>query len=69
MSTSARFVFSCLCWLLKKSHQAVSASDIIYSFDYFLGYLEHKWGVTSGRVFSPPLRGSPPPLCNHLWYW
>ena len=44
-------------------------SDIIYRFNYFLGQFKHQWihktSVTTQRVFSPPLRGSPPPPTNH----
>ena len=44
-------------------------SDIIYRFNYFLGKFKHQWihktSVTTQRMFSPPLRGSPPRPTNH----
>ena len=73
-SMNARFVLTRLCWLFNKGYQAVTSltwpcSDIIYRFNYFLGQFKHqcihKTSVTTQRVFSPPLRGSPPPPTSH----
>ena len=72
--TVYQFVLTRLCWLFNKGYQAVTSltwpcSDIIYRFNYFLGQFKHqcihKTSVTTQRVFSPPLRGSPPPPTNH----